>query len=140
MNNKLLIIKKKIENIYSETGYSYFAITKIDFNCNQRKPKLEIEVSHYKSPKKLLFKFHHFLFHIVSDERDMLYFSNKSFEGFSVVFISTKYEIVDLLKQKGFTNYFYITEKNPDDYFIFRVIAQNYFVDILTDQLPEIVY
>lgn len=55
--------KKYLENEYGNDAPCFeFAITKIDFNCNQLKPKLEIEVSHFKSPKKLSSHFIIFFF------------------------------------------------------------------------------
>lgn len=138
MNEKLIPIKKYIVNTYKETSYSCFAITDIHFNCSQRNPILKIEVSHYNSKIKTLLVFKDFEFYLVSEETFTPHFDNEDFSGFAFVTILTKYSFVDIIKQKGFDMQFELRNKNPNNFFIFRIIAQNYFIDIFTDKLPEI--
>lgn len=132
-------LKTFIEDEYSEgTQYYHFAITKIEFNCNQKRPQLCIEVSHFKSEKKVLFTFNHFELQLVADEDKIPYFDSQNFQGFSFIHFSYSYNIFDWLKSNGYDAQFILHGKNPIDFFVIRILAQNYFVDVLTDKMPQI--
>ncbi len=133
--------KKFLEKEYNEiNAYFHYAITDFHFNCKQKNPILKIEISHYNSEKKIYLIFNEFQYYLLSDEGYTPHFGNEGFNGFAFVSISNKSSFQDLLKQKGFNLQFELRNKNPNDFFIFRVIAQNYFIDIYTDKLPEILY
>lgn len=133
--------KKNLENEYNNViPYFHFAITDFHFNCKQRTPILKIEISHYNSDKKINLIFNQFQYYLLSDEGYTPHFDFEGFSGFAFVSTSNESVFVDLLKKRGFNLQFELRERNPDDFFIFRVIAQNYFIDIYTDKLPEILY
>lgn len=139
-NDSLARLKTYIEKTYVTNKYHHFAITDIHFNSNQRNPKLKIEISHCDSEKKIILIFNGFQFYLVSEESYTPHFDNKDFSGFSFISILYQYKFVDFLKEKGFEIQFQLRNKNIEDFFIFRVITQNYFIDIYTDELPEIIY
>lgn len=140
MDKKLTYIKEIIENNYLETDYFNFAITDFHFNCKQKNQILTIEVCHYNSDLKINLVFKKFEFFLLSEETFSPHFDKEDFSGFSFVSILNKYSLVDIIKKNGFNLQFELRNKNPDDFFIFRVIAQNYFIDVFTDNLPEIDY
>ena len=77
---------------------------------------------------------------MLTEESYTPHFDKDGFSGFAFVSVSNESSFVNLLKKNGFNLQFELRNKNPDGFFIFRVIAQNYFIDIYTDKLPKIQY
>lgn len=140
-NIEFVNLKKHLENEYGNIiPYFHFAITNFHFNCKQRSPQLTIDINYYNSEKKISLIFNQFQYYLLSDEGYTPHFGNEGFSGFAFVSTSNESSFLDLLKKKGFDIQFDLRNKDPNDFFIFRVLAQNYFVDIYTDQFPKIIY
>ena len=140
-NIEFVNLKKHLEKEYGNIiPYFRFAITDFHFNCKQRSPLLTIDINYYNSEKKISLIFNQFQYYLLSDEGYTPHFDNEGFSGFAFVSTSNESAFVDLLKKRGFDLQFELRNKNPENFFIFRVIAQNYFIDVFTDELPEIKY
>ncbi len=140
-NKELSKLKNFIQDNYSN-NYFDFAITDIKFNSNERYPKLSIKVNFYNDAENsIVFVFNNFLSHTIIGESYLFSSKENLFDGFSIISIAKKSLIKDFMfKNFQFGFILTLSEKEIDNYFIFRIMGQNYFVDVLTNQLPEIQY
>lgn len=142
-NIELIKLKKYLEKKYGTViPYFHFAITEIKFNSNERNPELSIKVNYHNDKESsIIFLFKNFLFHTPIGESYLFDSKENFFEGFSIISIAKKSSIKDFMfKNFQFGFILGLNEKENNDYFIFRVLGQNYFVDVLTNKLPEITY
>ena len=141
-NIELIKLKKHLNEQYDDDTYFNFAITDVKFNANERIPKLYIKLNYYNDMERsIVFTFNKFLSYTPIGESYLFDSKENLFEGFSIISISKK----SLIKDFMFENYQFgfilsLTQEEIDQYFIYRIMGQNFFIDILTNQLPEIIF
>lgn len=141
-NIELIKLKKHLNEQYDDDTYFNFAITDVKFNANERIPKLHIKLNYYNDMERsIVFIFNKFLSYTPIAESYLFDSKENLFEGFSIISISKK----SLIKDFMFENYQFgfilsLTQEEIDQYFIYRIMGQNFFIDILTNQLPEIIF
>ena len=112
------------------------------FNANERIPELCIKLNYYNDiDRSITFIFNNFLSYTPIGESYLFNSKENLFEGFSIISIAKKSSIKDFM----FENYQFgfilnLTQEEIDKYFIFRIMGQNFYIDILTNQLPEIIF
>lgn len=139
---KIQEFKKYLESEYGENGKAYFsyAMTNLHFNSNFKNPKLEVKVAYFSSEKEVVITFSSFQFYFVSDESNISYVENNYVEGFAFIFIYNQHQIIESMLNNGYGIEFELRDKNISDFFVVRILTQNYFIDIFTDTLPDIDY
>ena len=141
-NIEVIKLKKHLNEQYDDDTYFNFAITDVKFNANERIPKLHIKLNYYNDMERsIVFIFNKFLSYTPIGESYLFDSKENLFEGFSIISISKK----SLIKDFMFENYQFgfilsLTQEEIDQYFIYRIMGQNFFIDILTNQLPEIIF
>jgi len=136
-NQELIKLERFIKNNFDDYSYFHFAITNFSFNSNQRNPLLSTKINHYKSENSITFTFTDFDFFTMSDESNIPFFEDTSVYSFSVVSVMKNSKFIGLLNENGFRA---TKNNNWNDGLIFRILAQNYFIDIYTTKFPEISY
>jgi len=134
---ELVKFESFITSTFNDSSYFNFAITDCNFNSNQRNPLLRIKVNHYKVENPITFTFTDFDFFTLSDESNIPYFQDTFVYNFSFISVTKNSKFIDLLNKNGFQA---TKNNNWNDGLIFRILAQNYFVDIYTTKFPEINY
>ncbi|WP_405718079.1 hypothetical protein [Capnocytophaga canimorsus] len=70
----------------------------------------------------------------------MSYLADSYVDGFAFIAIYKENDMLKSMLKNGYNIEFELREKEVRDFFIFRILTQNYFVDVFTDTLPEIIY
>ncbi|WGU70301.1 hypothetical protein QIU18_12780 [Capnocytophaga canimorsus] len=70
----------------------------------------------------------------------MSYLVDSYVDGFAFIAIYKESDMLKSMLKNGYNIEFELREKEVRDFFIFRILTQNYFVDVFTDTLPEIIY
>lgn len=118
-----------IDNFISECKFYNFAITKIQFNSNEIKPNLKIEIQHYKHNLKIInLKFEDIILHTVTNESNTWLFETNYFFNYSFLSISEGY-----INKKIDWDFTY---ENPK--FTFTITCQNFVIYVFTQNPPKI--
>ncbi|GIM58143.1 hypothetical protein [Capnocytophaga canimorsus] len=141
-SNEIQKLKNHLKEQYGEDGGRFYAyaITDFHFNSNFRNPELTIKVSYFSSEKEITIRFSSFQFYFTSDESNMSYLVDSYVDGFAFIAIYKESDMLKSMLKNGYNVEFELREKEVRDFFIFRILTQNYFVDVFTDTLPEIIY
>lgn len=139
---EIINLKSYLQERYNSTVCFHFAITDIKFNCNARKPELIIKVNYHNDMENsIIFTFNKFLSHTIISESYLFDSKDNLFKNSTIISIAKISSIKDFMFKTFLFDFILgLTQEKVDDYFIFRILGQNYFVDILTDQLPKIEY
>lgn len=70
----------------------------------------------------------------------MSYLADSYVDGFAFITIYKENDMLKSMLKNGYNVEFELREKEVRDFFIFRILTQNYFVNVFTDTLPEIIY
>ncbi|ATA91595.1 hypothetical protein CGC56_05070 [Capnocytophaga canimorsus] len=141
-SNEIQKLKNHLKEQYGEDGCRFYAyaITDFHFNSNFRNPELTIKVSYFSLEKEITIRFFSFQFYFTSDESNMSYLADSYVDGFAFIAIYKENDMLKSMLKNGYNIEFELREKEVRDFFIFRILTQNYFVDVFTDTLPEIIY
>lgn len=137
---KLIDLKNHLERQYGNDGRFFYGyvITGINFNGNARNPELKINVSYDDAEISLLFRSFEFYF---TSEEDISYCVNeRDTRGFAFLSIYQQSNTLDAMLKGGYQHQFHLLARNIEDYFFVSITCQNYFIQVYTDTLPEIVY
>lgn len=133
----LIQLKNFIQSKFaSHSEFHCFAITKIEFNCNEINPELYIEIEHFKSESlKIQFNFKDFEFYSVTNESNSCHMEFETFYDFSFLSIGKKFNDNSINQET-------IEYKHPNTESLnaYRIICQNFMIDVFTDSFPEIIY
>jgi hypothetical protein len=131
-NKSIIELEEFILNEFPDEHHFYhFAIIDIKFNVNEIEPELEVELEHYnKADVRILFLFKGFILYLVTNESYECHIEHKSFYDFSFLSISQGYydKNIDLN----------INNPNSEMCCTYRLVGQNFMVDVFTDVIPEI--
>lgn len=137
---KLIDLKNHLERQYGNDGRFFYGyvITGINFNGNARNPELKINVSYDDAEISLLFRSFEFYF---TSEEDISYCVNeRDTRGFAFLSIYQQSNTLDAMLKGGYQHQFHLLARNIEDYFFVSITCQNYFIQVYTDTLPEIIY
>lgn len=124
-----------MEKEFPKTPFFEFSITNIFFNSNEKFPELEITVSHFAKLNEIIFSFKDFTYYFVTNESYQPWF--KSDRIFNLSF----FEILKSNVDKNDKNLKNFLEEGLDfvEIYKFRIVAQNFMVDIFTSVVPDII-
>ncbi|MFK8287869.1 hypothetical protein ACI76W_01295 [Capnocytophaga canimorsus] len=137
---KLIDLKNHLERQYGNDGRFFYGyvITGINFNGNARNPELKINVSYDDAEISLLFR--SFEFYFTSGEDISYCVNERDTRGFAFLSIYQQSNTLDAMLKGGYQHQFHLLARNIEDYFFVSITCQNYFIQVYTDTLPEIVY
>ncbi len=124
-----------IENIFKDNAYFHFGIGKIEFNCDERNPKIFIEIGHYRNKKVLTIEISELIYHGVTNESHIYFDENEQWLH-NVIISEAKNS--KLVKSLGIESYLSVQfDDDLSDLKHYKIYAQNFIIDVLTTETPK---
>jgi|GEM_PF-5640842 len=129
---------KKLIDKFSFSKYYEFGLEKCQFNSDEKSPELEIVISHFSiSNFNLKFLFKNVLAYNLLDESNVYFYDDEIWDEYCFIYQFKKSKYLNFLYSSTLlTNY--IENCKYENVNHFRILTQNFYIDIISTFDPEI--
>lgn len=131
------LFNKDIKRRYKKCQSFEFGIDDIKFDSYGKTPIITIYLGHYKTPGKIIIEFKNVWAHTILEESNILFHEEDKWIQYLFLGFAQNSGYKKLLESYTMLGT-RLELSGKKELFHFRVLAQNLFVDVLTEDLPTI--